>query len=120
MADRALTLLMDRLRTIANRKQRFSFDVRGHSYVTTDIVVAYATNGEQEGSTDLEAILHHALDHDAIVSGHRDPVDGHIRYTSCRLFTDMTNAMAFARAQGQGTVYNWNRWSEVKVSAPVA
>lgn len=117
MSDRTFTLLLDRLRSIASRKQRFSYDVRGNSYVTSDLVVAYAIPGE--GTPDLETVLQHALDHDAVVSGHRDPVDGQVRYSSCRLFTDLHNAMVFARAQGQGSVYNWNRWSEVKVSEPV-
>lgn len=117
MSDRSFTLLLDRLRSIASRKQRFSYDVRGHSYVTTDLVVAYAIPGE--GTLDLEKVLQHALDHDAVVSGYRDPVDGQVNYTSCRLFTDLHNAMVFARAQGQGSVYNWNRWSEVKVVEPV-
>lgn len=120
MTDRTMTLLLDRLRSIASRKQRFSYDVRGNSYVTSDLVVAYAMPGDGEGNSDLEAVVQHALEHDAVVSGHRDPVDGKVRFTSCRLFTDLHNAMAFARAQGQVSVYNWNRWSEVKVTAPVA
>lgn len=114
MAERAFTLLIERLRSIASRKQRFSYDVRGNSYVTSDLVVAYAIPGAQEGPTDLETVLQHALDHDAVVSGQRLE-DGRMLYTSCRLFTDAHNAMVFARAQGQHTVYNWNRWAEVAV-----
>ncbi|HNR56099.1 MAG TPA: hypothetical protein PKJ19_13095 [Flavobacteriales bacterium] len=117
MSDRTFTLLLDRLRSIGDRKQRFSYDVRGNSYVTSDLVVAYRIPGER--ANDLATVLQHALDHDAIVSGHRDPVDGQVRYSSCRLFTDLHNAVTFARAQGQGSVYNWNRWSEMKVGEPV-
>ena len=117
MAERAQTLLIDRLRSIATRKQRFSYDVRGNSYVTSDLVVAYGIPGTKEDQPDLETVLQHALDNDAIVSGYRDPQDGRIRYTSCRLFTDLHNAMVFARAQGVTSVYNWNRWTEVPVEA---
>lgn len=117
MAERAQTLLIDRLRSIAARKQRFSYDVRGNSYVTSDLVVAYNIPGMKDDQPDLETVLQHALDNDAIVSGYRDPVDGRIRYTSCRLFTDLHNAMVFARAQGVSSVYNWNRWTEVPVEA---
>ena len=116
MSDRAFTLLLDRLRSIAARKQRFSYDVRGNSYVTTDLVAAYAIAGRADGLPDLETVLQHALEHDAVVSGQR-LADGRIHYTSCRLFTDAHNAMAFAKAHGQPSVYNWNRWAEMPVPA---
>ena len=35
MSDRVFTLLIERLRAIASRKQRFSYDVRGNSYVNS-------------------------------------------------------------------------------------
>lgn len=114
MSDRAFTLLLDRLRSIAARKQRFSYDVRGNSYVTSDLVAAYAIPSGKDALPDLEKVLLHALDHDAVVSGQRLE-DGRMLYTSCRLFTDAHNAMVFARAQGQRSVYNWNRWAEVAV-----
>ncbi len=114
MSDRAFTLLLDRLRSIAARKQRFSYDVRGNSYVTSDLVAAYAVANAKDGLPALETVLQHALDHDAVVSGQRLP-DGRVLYTSCRLFTDAHNAITFAKAHGQTSVYNWNRWAEVEV-----
>jgi hypothetical protein len=120
MSERAQTLLIDRLRSIAARKQRFSYDVRGNSYVTSDLIAAYSVPNGKDGIPDLETVLQHALDHDAIVSGYRDPADGKMHYSSCRLFTDRHNAMTFARAHGQASYYNWNRWEEVLVDpAPV-
>lgn len=114
MPDRAYTLLLERLRSMAARKQRFSYDVRGNSYVTSDLVAAYAIGGAADAPPSLETVLQHALDHDAIVSGQRLP-DGRYLYTSCRLFTDEHNAIAFAKANGQGSIYNWNRWLELSV-----
>lgn len=114
MSDRAFTLLLDRLRSIAARKQRFSYDVRGNSYVTSDLVAAYAVPLGKDDLPELERVLQHALDHDAVVSGQRLP-DGRMLYTSCRLFTDTHNAITFAKAHGGTTVYNWNRWAEVAV-----
>ena len=118
MSDRINTLLLERLRSIANRKQRFSYDVRGNSYVNSDLIAAYSVPNGKDGLPELETVLQHALDHDAIVSGYRDPVDGRIHYSSCRLFTDRHNAVTFAKAHGQTTVYNWNRWEEVAVDPP--
>ena len=88
--------------------------MRGNSYVTSDLIAAYNVPVGKEGLPDLEKVLEHALDNDAIVSGYRNE-DGKIIYTSCRLFTDAPNALNFAKAQGQSSVYNWNRWAEVLV-----
>ncbi len=114
MSDRAFTLLLERLRSIATRKERFSYDVRGNSYVTRDLVAAYSVPSGADGLPELETVLQHALDHDAVVSGYRDPADGRMHYSSCRLFTDAYNAINFAKAHGHPTVYNWNRWAEVE------
>jgi len=120
MSDRALTLLLERLRSIATRKQRFSYDVRANCYVTSDLIAAYSVPVGKDGLPDLETVLQHALDHDSVVSGYRDPADGKVHYTSCRLFTDAHNAIVFAKANGQSTVYNWNRWAEVPVEVAAA
>ena len=113
LTDRAFTLMLERLRSIAVRKERFCYDVRGNSYVTRDLVAAYSVPNGPEGLPELETVLRHAMEHDSIVSGYRDPADGRMRYSSCRLFTDAHNAITFAKAHGQATVYNWNRWAEV-------
>lgn len=116
MSDRIFTLLLERLRAIAIRKERFSYHVRGNSYVTTDLVAAYNVPVGKDGLPDLETVLHHALDNDAVVSGHRT-ADGKVWYTSCRIFTDRHNAVNFAKAQRGSMVYNWNRWEEVVFEA---
>ncbi|MFT3885586.1 MAG: hypothetical protein QM724_09190 [Flavobacteriales bacterium] len=116
MQDRRTTLLIERLKSLAARKNRFSYDVRGDAFVTSDIIAPYSPGAA--GRTDLVSVLEHALAHDAIVSGVKDPESGQVRFTSCRLFTDMANALRFARDQHQTAVYNWNRQEEVLV--PVA
>jgi hypothetical protein len=119
MPDRRTTLLMERLRAIASRKERFSYDVRGDSHVNRDIIAAYGLAGDGGSSPELETVIQHAMDHDAIVTAQRD-AEGKVHYTSCRLFTDIENAMRFAHAQGQRSIYNWNRGIEVKVDLPPA
>ncbi len=119
MPDRRTTLLMERLRALAARKGRFSYDVRGDSHVNRDIIVAYRMDeGSRSSSPELESVIEHAMDHDAIVTGWKDPADGRVHYTSCRLFTDIANAVRFARENGQRSVYNWNRDAEVPVEEP--
>lgn len=114
MSDRRTTLLLERLRSIAARKERFSYDVRGDSYVNTDIVAAYHIVPEGPAPLELAKVVEHALQHDAIVTGHRSQ-DGTVYFTSCRIFTDANNAVRFARDQQQPTVFNWNRGVEIPV-----
>ncbi len=115
ISDRRTTLLLERLRTIAARKQRFSYDVRGDSYVYSDFVAPYRIENSKGEVNDLLPVLEHALAHDAIVSGVKDTSTGKTTYTSCRLFTDVLNATRFARTERQSAVYNWNRLEEVSV-----
>jgi hypothetical protein len=118
MSDRRTTLLLERLRSIAARKERFSYDVRGDSYVNMDIVAAYHIASEGAAPLELARVVEHALQHDAIVTGHRS-MDGTVHFTSCRLFTDANNAVRFARDNQQSSVYNWNRGAEIPV-LPIA
>lgn len=119
MPDRRTTLLMERLRALAARKERFSYDVRGDSHVNRDIIVAYRFEAPAGSQPELDAVIQHAMDHDAIVTGWRD-AEGRVHYTSCRLFTDIANAVRFARENGQRSVYNYNRGAEVIVDEPPA
>lgn len=117
MTDRRTTLLLDRLRAIAARKDRFSYDVRGDSYVYSDFVAPYRLeNSKGEPTTELTAALEHALVNDGVVTGVKDPATGRTLYTSCRLYTDAGNALRFAKEQGQEWVYNWNRSERVEVT----
>lgn len=116
MSDRRTTLLLERLRAIAARKTRFSYDVRGDSYVDQGLVVAYHLADGKGPVTDLSRVLEHAVAHDAIVTGVKDLESGRTLFTSCRLFTDIGNAMRFARTERVTSVYNWNRQEEVQVA----
>ena len=115
MSDRLTTLLLARLRAMAERKQRFSYDVRGHAYVNSGMVATYGLEGRKGEPADLATVLQHALAHDAIVSGVKDPISGKTRFTSDRLFSDTGNAVRFAKMERQATVYNWNREEEIPV-----
>lgn len=113
---RPKTDLVDRIRSIAERKERFSYDIRGHAFVDMGIVAAFrATRGDH--FTDLPEVVQHALDHEGIVGAWKDPVDGKMYYDSCRLFTDSQTAIAFARVQKQRSIFNINRMEEIQVNA---
>lgn len=115
MPDRVTTLLLERLRSLAARKARFCYDVRADSHVYDGIVAPYRVEVEGAETHDLLPVLEHALVNDGMVSGVRDSSTGLTRYASGRHYTDMGNALRFAREQGQPAVFNWNREMEVLV-----
>lgn len=116
MSDRVTTLLIDRLRSLAARKARFCYDVRGNSHVYDGIVAPYRVEVDDAETNDLVPVLEHALVNDGMVTGVKDAATGNTVFTSGRHYTDLGNALRFAREQGQRTVYNWNRQEEVPVA----
>jgi hypothetical protein len=120
MLDRRMMLLSERLRALALRKPRFSYDVRGDSHVYDGIVAHYRFTSEEGRAPDLEEVIDHALANDGIVTAIKDPATGRFSYFSGRHYTDQGNALRFAKEQGGSLVYNWNRNAEVEPSGPVA
>ncbi len=115
MPDRVTTLLIDRLRALAARKARFCYDVRGNSHVYDGIVAPYRVEVDAAETNELLPVLEHALVNDGMVTGVKNASTGQTIYTSGRHYTDLGNALRFAREQGQRAVYNWNRQEEVPV-----
>jgi len=115
MSGRTTTLLIDRLRGLAARKVHFCYDVVGHAHVYDGIVATYRVEVDGVEVHELLPVLEHALRHDGMVSGVKDPTTGRIRWSSGRHFTDLGNALRFAKDQRSGTVFNWNRGTEVRV-----
>ena len=118
MPDRVTTLLIDRLRSLAARKARFCYDVRGNSHVYDGIVAPYRVEVDDAETHDLLPVLEHALVNDGMVTGVKNASTGQTLFTSCRHYTDLGNALRFAREQGQRSVFNWNRQEEVPVVLP--
>ncbi len=98
--------------SLLERKERFTYDLRGRCQVYEGVVAAYRAPDGADHFTDVSAVIEHALAHEGIVGGWRDPAQGRCYYYSCRLFTDTEHALRFARAQGQRAVYNLNRDKE--------
>lgn len=106
--------LIERLRALAIRKERFTFDLRGQCQIYDGIVSAFAaTQGEH--ANDPSTAAAHALAHEGIVGAWRDPRTNEIHYDSYRLFTDLPSAGRFAREQGQRSVYNLTRQQEIMI-----
>ena len=107
--------LIERLAELVERRDRFTYDLRGECMVDRGIVCAYQWTQDSQHFTDAPAVILHALGHDGIVGAWKNPEDGKVYYDSCRLFTDLDNALRFAREQHQRSVFNLNRDEEVPV-----
>jgi fructokinase len=104
-----------RLTELLQRKERFTYDLRGDCQVYNGVVAAYRATQDSDHFIDLPMVIAHALAHDGIVGGWKNPADGRTYYDSCRLFTDVQEAVRFADREGQQAVYNLNREEEVAV-----
>ena len=93
MSGRATTLLIDRLRALAARKGHFCYDVIGDSHVYDGIVAPYRVEADDVELHELQPVLEHALQHDGMVTGRKDPATGKVRWSSGRHFTDIGNAL---------------------------
>lgn len=105
---------IERLNELAARKQRFTYDLRGNCQVYSGVVAGYRAGEESEHFTDLEQAILHAFENDSVVSGWRD-ANGEWRYDSCRMFTDLPQAIRFAVRERRRSVLNLNRGEEVMV-----
>jgi hypothetical protein len=104
--------LLERIQEIASRKNRFTYDIRGHCFVERGVVAAYRASENSDHFSDLPGVITHALAHEGILGSWLDPADGKRYYDSCRVFSDEGTAFSFAQRQGQKAVYNLNRGIE--------
>ncbi|MEO8068311.1 MAG: hypothetical protein ABI599_11515 [Flavobacteriales bacterium] len=111
--------LINRLRDLAAKKDRFVYDLRGNCVVYSGVVCPYRAI-TADGNAQLSVAILDALEHESILMGSRG-IDGTAVYESCRLFTNVDQAMRFAKSQGRNTVYSLNRQVLLEVEArPVA
>lgn len=106
---------LTRLSDLAQRRSRFTYDLRGDCIVYTGVVAAYHATDDAPHFLELAQAMAHAFEHDGLVGAWRDPATGRTNYDSCRLFMDIDSALRFAREQRQQAVYNLNRDEEVRV-----
>ena len=111
--------LIPRLLALTAKKDRFTFDLRGECQVYAGIVSAYRATEDSDHFIELPAVIAHALANDGIVGARKDPMDGKTYYDSCRIFTDLDQALRFARQERQRSVFNLNRNEEVQVGSRV-
>jgi hypothetical protein len=106
--------LIERLKELAARKERFTYDLRGNCQVYSGVVACYRASAEHEHFTEIGAAILHALEHDSVLTGWRD-AHGKPHFDSCRVFTDLPQALRFAAREKQRSVYNLNRGEHVQV-----
>lgn len=114
-----MDLVTDRLLSLIARKDRFIYDLRGNCQVYDGVVAAYRATTESGHFTELPLAVAHAMENDGIIGMWKQPGTGSVVFDSCRVFTDVENALRFARTQQQRSVQNLNRNEEVEVDMGV-
>jgi Inosine-uridine nucleoside N-ribohydrolase len=86
----------------------FTLDLNTMTYPKEGLYVSYKETQNSFDRKSIPAIIKHARAHDNIVGGWRDPDTGLYYFDSTRKFAqdDLASALAFARENGQHTVYD--------------
>ena len=94
----------------------FTIDIDAMKFPTEGLMVSYKATQDHFDRASLPSVIKHARAHQNIVGGWRDPDTGLYYFDSTRSFPEdsLAAALAFARANGQHTVYDVKRGINVK------
>ena len=94
----------------------FTLDINTLRQPTEGIVVSYAATQNSFDKKSIPAVVKHAHAHEGLVGGWYNPENGKYYFDSNRIFPEdsLAAAVAFARANGQHTVYIASKGIEVQ------
>ena len=94
----------------------FTLDLNTMSYPKEGLMVSYKATQDHFDRKSIPAVIKHAHAHENIIGGWRDPDTGLYYFDSTRSFpeNDLASALAFARENGQHTVYDAKRDINIK------
>ena len=95
----------------------FTVDLRTMQEPSEGIAVSYAATQGSHSRESLTFVVSHALEHDGYVGGWLDNESGLYYFDSTRLFPEnqLDEALAFARENGQSTVYVISTGEEIRL-----
>lgn len=94
----------------------FTLDLNTLTQPKEGLMVSYAATQNSFDKKSIPAVLKHARSHNNLVGGWRDPATGKYYFDSTRCFPQdsLAAALAFARENGQSTVYDAGRQINIK------
>ena len=84
----------------------FTISLENLAPLTTGIVAAYAATQNCFGARGMVKAINHAYLNDRILGGWMDTATGHYFYDSCKVFTNMAEALEFGKQQRQIAIYD--------------
>lgn len=109
-------MVIEQLKKVAaENPEGFTFDIRAMRMVTSGIVCAYAATQNSFGIESLPAVVAHAEAHEGVVGGWMDIADLRFYFDSVRVFTDLSEAIAFGKAQGQIAIFDLTNLREIRL-----
>ena len=93
----------------------FTVDLTTLKKVTKGISVAYLETQDCFSREGLKKVLEHALSHDKKVGGWLNVETGLFYFDSIRIFTDLTEAMLFARENNQLAIFDLTNLKLIKL-----
>lgn len=93
----------------------FTFSCKTKTLVKYGIVVSYQETQNCFGDEGLKKVIEHAMNHDNIIGGWLNSENGHFYFDSCKLFTDLNEAIEFGKANKQIAIFDLTNLNEIKL-----
>jgi hypothetical protein len=90
----------------------FTLDLETMELIASGIVVAYQATQDSFGKIGLQTCLEHALNHNKLVGGWRNP-NGLFQFDSVRVFESLPMAIRFGRMQKQYAIFDIDNGWEI-------
>ena len=110
-----LNNVIERVKAIAaENPYGFTLSVPTCEPILFGIVVAHLDTQDSFGDEGLLECLVHALENDKVLGGWKNE-DGTMQYDSCKVFTSLSEALAFAKENNQRAIFNLTTLEEIKL-----
>jgi fructokinase len=103
------------LQIAAQNPYGFTFNCKTNSLVKYGIVVSYEETQNCFGENGLRKVIEHAMNHDSIIGGWLNSENGHFYFDSCKVFTNLKEAIEFGRANKQIAIFDLTNLNEIKL-----
>lgn len=108
-------MFIEILKIAKANKDGFTIELESLKHVTSGIVVAYK---ETQNSFDVEGLkkcLKHALEHDKVIGGWFNEENEKFYFDSCKIFTDLNEAIEFGRLNEQIAIFDLDNLREIRL-----
>ncbi len=108
--------VIEKVKKVAqSNKDGFTFDLRAERMVVDGIVAAYHATQNSFGFECLPTVVAHAQANAGVVGGWFNTEDARFYFDSVRIFTDLSEAIAFGMSEDQIAIFDLTNLKEIRL-----